>query len=92
MRTIPDTSVAAYEASAEFAPSHDEKIVNIMRDARRPMAPEEIADVGGFTSHVQVNRRMAVLVSKGLVSRTTELHTNRSGRKAYRYAVAAKRE
>ena len=56
------------------------------------MAPEEIADVGGFTSHVQVNRRMAVLVSKGLVSRTTELHTNRSGRKAYRYAVAAKRE
>lgn len=85
-RDDPDTSRdAAVTAAGTVRARHQALIVSVLKSVGRPLAAEEIADRGGFESHVPVNRRLPELVRDGLVERTDEKHRNRSGSEAYRY-------
>ena len=84
----PETSHAAAATVGRFAGEHHQRILAALREAGRPMAAEEIADVKGFKSHVPVNRRLGELASIGMVASTDERHLNRSGRRAVKYRPA----
>ncbi|HZP68357.1 MAG TPA: hypothetical protein VFB29_00305 [Pseudolabrys sp.] len=85
----PATSKAAGKAAARFRAGDHSDILRSLRCAGRAMAAEEISDALAWGNHVRVNRRLAELESAGLVIRTSEQHTNKSGRKAFRYAATA---
>jgi len=76
----PVTSHEAGDSMARSIPAQQKAIMNVMSDGKR-RAAEEIEDVLGYP----VWRRLSELVSSGLLERTDEKHTNKSGRKAFRY-------
>ena len=76
----PVTSHEAGDSMARSIPAQHKAIMNVMSDGKR-RAAEEIEDVLGYP----VWRRLSELVSSGLLARTDEKHTNKSGRKAFRY-------
>lgn len=84
-RRDPATSHESANHAAKFAGKHCADIVATLRAAGRAMACEEIADALGWASHVTANRRMSECVDAGLIARTEERHTNRSGRQAFKY-------
>ncbi len=84
-RADPSTSHESANHAGKFAGKHCAEILSLLRDFKFPMAAEEIADALGWASHVQANRRLPELVDAGLIIRTEERHTNRSGRSAFKY-------
>jgi hypothetical protein len=93
----PKTSRDAGRSAHRFTAEHHQAILNVLRRAGRPMAPEEIGDALAFDyargrasvalDKVQVCKRCAELLEGGAVIRTAEQHTNRSGRKALRICI-----
>ena len=63
------------------------KVLAVVASAGRPMAAEEIADALGGISHHTVTPRLSELEKAGLIARTDERHTNRSGKRAVRFAI-----
>lgn len=84
-RSDPVTSKEAGERATKFRSGDHEEILRALR--RRPMAAEEIAAFVGWQDHVKANRRLSELERAGLIVRTDEQHTNRSGRQAFRYRI-----
>lgn len=88
--TDPVTSHQAAASARDLAATHDRIILEVLRRRARPMAAEEISDaLAGAVSALQVARRTACLERAGLIERTEELHTNRSGRQAHRWRAVA---
>jgi len=86
-----DTSHEAAESMVGTARKHHFLIMDVMMQtdgARRPgrWSAEEIADATSI-DYVAVGKRMCELRRKQLIHRTDEKHQNRSGRKAYKYAL-----
>jgi predicted ArsR family transcriptional regulator len=81
--TDPETSVDAAKAAGGSAERQHELILSALADSA-PLAAEQIADLIG----VPIWRRMSELERAGLIIKTTELHTNRSGRSASKYIAA----
>lgn len=86
-REDPTTSQEAAHAAAGVRSEHARAILAALRTAGRPLAAEEIADRTGLSS-VQVCRRFRELEDAGEVTPTDELHRNRSGRSARRFALS----
>ncbi len=86
-RTDPVTSSHAGRAAVSLAKRHHDVILMVLRCNARPMAAEEIS-ARCFIDHVAINRRLIEMERGGLVRKTTERHRNRSGRQAFRYALA----
>ena len=84
----PITSRDAGNAARNFAKGDQAAILSALTRAGRPMAAEEISDALSWHDHVRVNRRLPELQFSRLIERTSEPHTNRSGRKAFRYRVS----
>ena len=85
-RDDPWTSKEAGRQAQKFITGDQAEILRALR--RRPMACEEISDFLGWNDHVRANRRTSELERAGRIERTTETHTNRSGRQACRYRLA----
>ncbi len=94
-RNDPMTSHEAAMSAAGLASKHHAIILAVLKAADRPMAAEEIAQFSRdcppfppILDKVLVGRRMCELERAGLIVKTTERHVNRSGRGAFRYALA----
>lgn len=97
----PITSRDAGRSAHRFSAEHHQIILSVLRHAGRPLAAEQIADAIGFgfqrgkyslcLDYVAVGKRANELIEAGLVERTAEQHTNRSGRKAFRLRIKAPR-
>ncbi len=83
----PATSHEAGAAAEKFLGAHHEAILNVMLEARRPMAAQEISDVLGWKSHHAVNRRLPEPRDRNLIVRTTLRYINASGRGAFQYKL-----
>jgi hypothetical protein len=78
---------AAHEARA-FAGKQQGQIIEALRKACRPLAPEEIANALGWASHVPANRRTSELEKLGQIEVAPgDFHINASGRRARRYRL-----
>lgn len=95
--TDPKTSRDAGRAAQKFTAEHHQIILAVLRRAAQPLAAEQIADAIGFgfqrgiyalcLDYVAVGKRSNELIDAGLVERTAERHTNRSGRSAFRLRI-----
>lgn len=93
----PITSRDAGRSAHDFSAAHHQAILSVLLRAGRPLAPEQVADALAFgyergtysvvLDKVQVCKRCAELLEGEAVERTTEQHTNRSGRKAFRLRI-----
>jgi len=98
----PITSRDAGRSAHSFTAEHHTVILNTLRRAGRPMSAEEISDALTFEfvrgkasmalDYVAVGKRTKELIEAGLIERTAEQHTNRSGRKAFRLRVKRQRD
>lgn len=84
-RTDPSTSKEAGEHAERWRSGDHAAILMILQKSMRPLAAEQIADELKWDSHVRANRRLPELERAGLIQKTEELHTNRSGRRAFKY-------
>ena len=85
-RSDPATSKEAGRSASKFSAQHHAEILKALADAGRPLAAEEIADRTAL-DYVAVGKRTIELLRDGKIERTAEQHTNRSGRKAFRYRL-----
>ena len=95
--TDPITSRDAGRSVDKLAGEHHQIILAVLRHAGRPLAAEQIADAIGFgftrgkyalcLDYVAVGKRANELIEAGLIERTAEQHTNRTGRKAFRLRI-----
>lgn len=89
-REDPQTSHDAAASAKELRAKHHCIILGAYEPGLR-LASQQVADRVPLT-HDQVWRRMNELERANLLVRTTEKHTNRSGRTAYRYELPPKME
>ena len=87
-RTDPDTSRAAAQQSESLAKRHARIILEVMRQAGRPLAAEQIANRTDLDS-VQVTRRFAEMEREELIRRTEMRHVNRRGRPTVKWEVVS---
>ncbi len=79
-----DTSHSAARSMSSAAGQQHAAILQVMRDnSAFPLAPEQVEDALGFP----VWRRFSELERAGRIYRTAQQHKNRSGRKAYKFAL-----
>ncbi len=71
-RTDPQTSVAAAERAAKFAPKQHARILAALQMLGQPAGAHEIAEVAGLTQ-VQVCKRLPEMQRAGLVEPTGEV-------------------
>ena len=93
----PITSRDAGRSAHKFSAEHHQIILAVLRRAAQPLAAEQIADAIGFgfqrgiyslcLDTVQVCKRTNELIEAGLIERTAERHTNRSGRSAFKLRI-----
>ena len=83
----PDTSKSAAASVETTALKQCASIYEEIWKEGGPLAAEQIADILDLT-HVQVNRRLPDLEHQGRIVKTSQRHTNRSGRKAVKWGVA----
>jgi hypothetical protein len=93
----PITSRDAGRAAHKFTAEHHQIILSVLRHAGRPLAAEQISDAIGFgfnrgkysllLDYVAVGKRTNELIEAGLIERTAERHTNRSGRSAFKLRI-----
>ena len=89
-RDDPSTSERAAASVQTTASKHRSAILSVLYHSPEPLAAEPIADVLSLTT-LQVMKRISDLRNDGLVEDSGFEHTNRSGRKAVRWArVTAK--
>ncbi len=88
-RDDPETSHEAAQSAGDLARKHHTMILAVLKTTWKPLAAEEVADrTDGQLDKVLVGRRMCELERAGLITKTTQRHINRSGRGAFRYALA----
>lgn len=93
----PITSRDAGRSAHSFTAEHHQAILNVLRRAGRPMACEEISDAMAFDhargkasialDYVACGKRSIELIRAGLIERTAQTHTNKSGRSAFRLRI-----
>lgn len=93
----PKTSRDAGRSTQKFTADHHLAILAVLRRAGRPMACEEIAQAMAFDyargkvavqlDAVAIGKRSKEMIEAGLIERTAERHTNRSGRSAFRLRI-----
>ncbi len=86
-RTDPITSRDAGRQARRFEHSDQAEILRALRETGVPMAGEQLSDHLGWNNSVRVMRRIASMISAGLIERTTERHTNRNGRQAFKHRL-----
>ena len=85
--TDPSTSHAAALAAGGLRDIHHAAIIRTLDAAGRPLAAEEVADIVESIDKVQVAKRWSELEEAGVVIKTEDQYLNRSGRRAFRYAL-----
>lgn len=84
----PETSREAGENARAFSGRQHQQIINVLIKSCRPLAPEEIANALGWSSHVPANRRTSELERLGKIEvAPNDFHINASGRRARRYRL-----
>lgn len=85
-RDDPATSKAAAAQAKDLVSAHEGTILDALRGDGGALAAEEIADRTDLDA-VQVARRLSAMATKGLVVRTTLVHTTRSGRSSAKWGA-----
>ncbi len=83
----PSTSKEAAASAEPSAKSIAQKVLQVVVDAGRPLAVEEIVDRLPDHGHYQVARRVSDLHNAGKIEPSTLVHHNRNGRKAIMWRV-----
>lgn len=82
----PSTSIRAAESMQGSASSQCAAILSILATSDEPMAAEQIADRLGMITH-EIGKRLPDLGASGLITKTGEIHRNRSGRLAFKWVA-----
>ena len=87
-RSDPSTSKEAGDNASRFRTGDCGSILGALgRVAPQPYSAEQISQALHWASHVRVNRRLGELERAGLIERTSQRHTNQSGRRAFKYRL-----
>ena len=86
-RSDPSTSKEAGDNTSRFRAGDCGSILGALGSALAPLAAEQISEVLHWASHVRANRRLKELERAGLIERTSQRHTNQSGRRAFKYRL-----